>query len=113
MNNKDLQLLREASEEVTNPKFQELNKFITGEKQNQEAARTVEQYFRLTENISTAISNLDGFLSTPEFQKFFEEWIESGKFETTPLYDKNGEEISIDDLTMIIPKMRDIVELFI
>lgn len=113
MNNKDLQLLQEAAEEITNPKLQGLNKFISGEKESQEAARTVEEYFRIIDNLSLVISNLDGFLSTPEFQKFFKEWIESGKFETTPLYDKRGEEISIDDLAMIIPKMRDIVELFI
>jgi hypothetical protein len=113
MNNKDLQLLKEAAEDVVNPKLQGLKDFSKDEKSRRDAGNMVGKYYEHISKLNSAIQAFQGFLSTPEFEKFYSDWIVSQKYLENPLYDKEGNQIDQDDLEMIITDVKDIVELFV
>jgi hypothetical protein len=113
MTKKDLQLLQEAAEEITNLKIQGLKSFSKDEKDRREAGLMISKYNEHIDKLNSAIQTFAGFLSTPEFDNFYRNWVSSQKYLETPLYDKEGKEIDQDDIEMIIPDIKDVVELFV
>jgi hypothetical protein len=105
MNKKDLQLLQEESEKVVGNKLAAFKQYKEVADKTVEVERIVDEWNKRINTLSNAINAMDGYISTPEFQNFYDEWIRSRKYENISKY------LTVDNSDMLVAHMEDIASL--
>jgi hypothetical protein len=105
MNKKDLQLLQEESEKVVGNKLAAFKQYKGVTDKTIEVERIVNVWLKHLDILSNAINAMDGYLSTPEYQNFYDEWIRSRKYENISKY------LTVDNSDMLVAHMEDIASL--